>query len=237
MINSPVQISEVIQRTMDVKSFRFGVGNDISYKAGQWFFVTITVDGEEMTKPFTISSSPTEKGYVEFTKRITSSAFSQTLEKMRPGDEAHIKMPYGQFTFEGEHDKVAFLSGGIGITPFRSICRYATDMKLESDIILLYGNATEENIIFRDAFDQMQKENKRLKVIHTLTSPGASCSEWKGCTGFVDRCMIEREIPEHEERVFYICGPPGMVTYLKDVLTGEMKKPESGVVVERFAGY
>lgn len=31
--------------------------------------------------------------------------------------------PYGDFTFQGEYEKVGMLTGGIGITPLRSMIK------------------------------------------------------------------------------------------------------------------
>ena len=69
-------VKQIIQRTYNVKSFRFDVPEDFSYKAGQYFFVTIKSNGEELQKHFSFSSSPTELGYVEFTKKLTGHEFS-----------------------------------------------------------------------------------------------------------------------------------------------------------------
>jgi ferredoxin-NADP reductase len=234
MIEFNTEVLEVIQRTKDVKSFRFRTEEGADFQAGQWFFLTIKVGEEEQTKPFSFSNSPTEKGYIEFTKRLTQSDFSKTLDKLGPGDTARIKMPYGNFSLEEGGKKILFLSGGIGITPVRSMCRYATDTGADVDIALLYGNASEDEIVFRDDFDAMQKENSNLKVIHTLACPVGS---WKGCCGFIDKSMICREFPDSAERVFYVCGPPAMVNCITPVLKSQLGVPDDRIILERFMGY
>src|SRR4030065_2752756 len=103
------KVIDIIQRTHDIKSFRFTLPDDITFKPGQFFFLTIRTNSKELKKHFSFSISPTEKGYVEFTKRITKSEFSQALDKLKIGDWARIKIPYGLFTFEGEYDKIAFI--------------------------------------------------------------------------------------------------------------------------------
>lgn len=118
-------VIDVIRRTHDIKSFRFAVPEDIGFKPGQYFVLTIKIKGQDAIKHFSFSNSPTEKGYVEFTKRITGSEFSQALDQLKAGDWARIKMPYGFFTFEGEYDRIAFLSGGTGITAIKSMCKFA----------------------------------------------------------------------------------------------------------------
>jgi len=85
--------------------------------------------------------------------------------------------PYGDFTFHGEYDKVGMLSGGIGITPLRSMIKYSIDKKLNANITLLYSNSLESDIAFKDELETIQRENPNVKVIETVTRPGP---DWKG---------------------------------------------------------
>jgi ferredoxin-NADP reductase len=237
MVEFETEVLDIIKRTYNVKSFRFRIKEDVVFKPGQFFFVTIKVDGEEKTNHFSFSNSPTEKGYVEFTKRITDSEFSQALERLNTGDWARLKMPFGSFTFEGEYKKIAFLSGGIGITPIRSICKFTTDMRLTTDIVLIYSNNTEEDVIFKEDLDNMQKVNKNLHIVYTLTSPDIDEQAWQGRTGYIDDRMVREEIPDFNERVFYICGPPKMVESLIDILKNRLAVQENRIRRENFVGY
>jgi len=237
MVQFETNLLEVIPRTHNVKSFRFEVEKDVDFKPGQYFFVSIKIDGVEKTKHFSFSNSPTEKEYVEFTKRITDSDFSKALDRLRVGDWARLKMAYGHFTFEGEYERIAFLSGGIGITPIRSICKFATDMGLPTDIILVYGNSTEEDIIFRKDLDGMQAVNKNFRIVYTLTSQDIEQEAWQGRIGYIDDRMIKEEISDFKERVFYICGPPQMVESLTDILKNRLAVRENRIRTENFFGY
>ena len=230
-------VLEVIQRTHNVKSFRFRVKEAPDFKPGQFFFVTIKVEGVERTKHFSFSNSPTEKGYVEFTKRITESPFSKALDRLKAGDWTRLKMPYGAFTFEGEHKKTAFLSGGIGITPIRSIIKFVADKKVPAALILLYGNNTESDIIFKDDFDNIQGANDNFRVRYTLTGLDADNGKWSGRRGYIDAGMVKEEIPDYKERIFYICGPPVMVTTLVDMVKNGLGVAEDNIKTENFAGY
>jgi ferredoxin-NADP reductase len=120
------KIQEIIPRTHDVTSFRFSRPTDLSYKPGQYMFVTLKQGEKELSKHFSFSSSPTEKEHIEFTKKFTDHEYSMALKSTKVGDWARIDAPFGQFTFEGEYPKIALLGGGIGITPFMSICKNAT---------------------------------------------------------------------------------------------------------------
>jgi ferredoxin-NADP reductase len=226
-------VQDIVQRTYNVKSFRFPRPADLSYKAGQYMFVTIKASGKELQKHFTISSSPSESGFVEFTKRITGSEFSNALNALEKGDWAKISAPYGDFTFEGEFAKVAMLSGGIGITPLRSMCRYCTDMKLDIKITLLYGNRSEQDIVFRKELEEMKKLNGNLKVIFTLDE---SSESWTGNKGRITADMIKKEIPDYLDTVFLTCGPPVMVEVMKKLLA-TLNIPQEKIKWELFPGY
>jgi ferredoxin-NADP reductase len=237
MIEFETQVLKVIQRTPNVKSFRFRIKEEVYFKAGQFFFLTIKIEGKEATKHFSFSNAPTEKGYVEFTKRITQSEFSQALDKLKVGNWARLRMPYGSFIFEGEYKKIAFLCGGIGITPIRSICKFIFDKGLPTNTILLYGNDKEEDIIFRQDLDEMQKASKNIRIVYTLTSPEIDKKTWPGRAGYIDEKMIEEEISDYKQRVFYICGPPRMVANLVNILKDKLKISEQIIKTENFTGY
>ncbi|MBI4687943.1 MAG: FAD-dependent oxidoreductase [Nitrospirae bacterium] len=230
------RVINVRQMTRDIKSIRFSAPQDIDFEPGQFFVLTIKIKGEEAAKHFSISNSPAEKGYIEFAKRITSSEFSNALDLLKAGDWARIKLPYGLFTFKGEYEKIALLTGGIGITAIRSMCKFATDKRLATNIILIYANRTENDIAFKEELSEMQKENKNLKVVHVLTHPMDE-DAWKGRKGHINAEMVKEEIPDYGERTFYICGPPRMVESLKPILLNDLKLDKKRLRWEHFLGY
>ena len=233
MIEFETEVLEIIQRTYNVKSFRFRIEEDVDFKAGQFFTVTIKIGQEERMKHFSFSNSPTEKGYVEFTKKLTNSEFSKALDRLKIGDWARLKLPFGSFVLKNGHKKIAFLSGGIGITPIRSITKYVVDNKLDIDIVLLYGNRSIKDIAFKEDFDTMQKEYSRLRVVHILSQAEAG---WPGRTGHINGQIIREEMPDYSQRRFYICGPPGMVEAMRRLLQ-ELALAKESIVTENFTGY
>jgi len=226
-------VKEIIPRTRNVTSFRFPRPPELDYTAGQFFFVTLKADGKELKKHFSFSSSPTEKTHIEFTKKLSDSDYSAALKALKPGDWARIDAPYGKFTFEGEHQKIGLLAGGIGITPFKSICQYCTDKHLDTKVTLLYGNRTESDIAFRKELETLQQQNKNLKVVFTLNE---AASNWKGSTGLITADMIKKEVPNYEETMFYTCGPPKMVEIMEK-LVAQLDLPDTQLKREYFTGY
>ena len=226
-------VKEIILRAHEVRSFRFSRPPSFTYKPGQFIFITLRKNGDELRKHFTISTSPSEKEVLEFTKKLTSSEYSATLTHLQPGDWARLDGPYGKFTFTGEFNKLALLTGGIGITPFRSICKYCTDLHLDTDIALVSGNRSEGDIVFRDDFNDMCSHNEHLRVYYTVDEP---TSAWEGFTGRIDSELIREVIPDYSERIFYVCGPPPMITAMITILT-DLKIPPDRIKRELFSGY
>ncbi len=227
-------VKEIIPRTYNVRSFRFPRPATLSYKAGQYLIVTLKSEGgKELSKPFSISSSPTETEHIEFTKKLSESEFSTTLKTLKTGNWAKIDAPYGSFTFEGEHEKICLLGGGIGITPFRSICKYCTDKHMDTKITLVYGNRSENDIVFKEDFNAMQKQNPNFKLVLTVNE---ATSEWKGTVGFISNELIKTEVPDYKENIFYTCGPPAMVEAMEK-LVETLGLPKSQLKREYFAGY
>ena len=231
--NLELKIKEIIPRTYNVKSVRLEVTDIVDYKAGQFLCVTLKTE-KECKRYLSISSSPTETGYIEFTKKITESDFSGALNNLKPGDYLNIQYPFGNFILKEVDAKIAFLSGGIGITPIRSICKYCVDKKLDIDIVLIYANRSERDIVFKEDFQQMRKHYPKLKVVHVLSEPSENiCCK----TGRINSQAIKEEIPDYLSRRFYLCGPPAMVEAMQNILTQELSLPKELVVTENFQGY
>jgi ferredoxin-NADP reductase len=226
------EVTQVLSRTRNALSVRFDRPKDFDYLPGQFMFITFGSKDEQKTKHLTISSSPTED-FLEVTKRLTGHEFSNALGAAKAGDSVMIRGPYGDFTFQGEHDRVCMLSGGIGITPLRSMIRYSTDKGLSTSIVLLYSNSHEDDIVFEDDLESMSRQNPNLKVVNTITRPSPT---WKGLKGRIDRDMIVREVPDYANRVFFTSGPRKMVDAILALLK-DLGIPENQIKQEYFPGY
>lgn len=227
------RIKEVIQRNYNVKSFRLEVDGVLDFKAGQFLLVKLKND-PLLKRYLSISSSPTEKCYLEFTKKLTVSDFSKTLDNLKAGDQVDVEYPFGKFVLDESFPKIAFLSGGIGITPIRGICKYVVDKNLGTDIVLVYANRSVRDVVFKDDFDAMMKNYPALRVAHVLceTEPGFRCT-----VGRINREIIKSQIPDYSERKFYLCGPPQMVEAMRLLLTSELGVSLEMIVMENFQGY
>jgi predicted ferric reductase len=186
--------------------------NVFDYLPGQFQFLTFKrrKDLPVEEHHWTISSSPTEKGYVSSTIKALGD-FTATMGKTKAGDTATVHAPFGRFSHVLRPDEKAlvFIAGGIGITPMMSMLRYMRDIKSDMSVILLYGNRREADIVFKDELKAIEdSSHPALNVIHVLSHPDG---QWAGETGFIDRAKIEKYCGDLTSKGFYICGPSGLV--------------------------
>jgi NAD(P)H-flavin reductase len=109
-----------------------------------------------------------------------------------------------------------------------SAIRYAMVRKLPNKIFLLFGNRTEQDIIYAKELSQIH--GGQVCVVHILEQPSA---EWKGERGRIGRAVIERYIPLPLEKLWYVCGPPPMIKAMKEILKS-LHVPEQNWRIETW---
>jgi ferredoxin-NADP reductase len=236
MERSVAKVVEKIRRTPGAISVRMERSAAFSYQAGQW--AEWMLPGG-LVRTLTISSSPTES-FLEFTKRLSSSDFSSALGVLAPGDLVGVRGPGGTFGFPSRSEgpepvegpvKAAFLTGGIGITPFRSILRFQADTGRHPDRIFLFFNRNIDEIPFGPELEEIARRDPTFELVHVLEEPPPG---WAGWTGRIRREILEKEIPDLARRLVFVCGPPPMIA-AADALLAEMGVPPARVRKELFA--
>jgi ferredoxin-NADP reductase/nitrite reductase/ring-hydroxylating ferredoxin subunit len=233
----------------DVMSFKFSKQDieqkkELDYISGQYAFFDIGGvynDPEGPLRHFTIASSPTEN-FIMISTRIRDTPYKKRLSSLEE-EKAKVKVrgPTGKFILHEDYSKPAvLLSGGIGVTPFRSMIKYATGRQLPIKIVMFDSNREEANILYKNEFDECLKTNKNLKIIYTITGEGQPpLGHWEGEAGRIDKAMITKYVSEDElnKSIFYICGPPAMLNALQNILNEKLKISKDRVKIEEFTGY
>jgi ferredoxin-NADP reductase len=193
----------------DVYEFTFELPKNLRFRSGQYFEWTLQhpfTDRRGSRRFFTIASGSADEDIrigIKLDKQPSS--FKDALMKLKPGSVIAAGNLWGNFTLPRKDRKVAFIAGGIGITPYTSMIRYLLAVKQKRDIVLLYTNTSQEEVSYKDLFDKAEQE-LGIKVVYTLTGLKGISPNWKGRIGRIDREMIEKEIPDFAERLFYISG-------------------------------
>lgn len=221
----------------DIMTFKLS-RKGLDYTAGQFAYFQldgVSGDPKGPIRHFSISSSPTEKDHIFISTRIRDTPYKQKLAGLADGTNIVAWGPQGEFTLQ-EGSPAVFLSGGIGVTPFRSMAKYATDKALATQIVIFDSNRNMENILYKDEFDRWAEENRNLKVIYTVTDENAE--GWQGERGRIDKNMLRKHLTEKQisESIYYVCGPPGMLKAMQGILK-EMEIPKDRIKIEEFTGY
>ncbi|MGQ0535106.1 MAG: ferredoxin--NADP reductase [Methanobacteriota archaeon] len=203
------------------------------FAAGQHVMLQLETDEGVDDRFLSIASSPT-RNHIEFAVRLSDSNFKKAFRRLSAGDEVGLAGPAGRFLLE-EGFPAVLLSGGIGITPIKSMIEYATDTGLPSPLVLLYGNRSPQEIVFVDEIDRLAKENANLKIAYTVDDV-SQAGDWSGRTGRIDASMVREEVQRLDAPVFYACGPPGMVASLTRLLA-DLGIDKNRVRTENFEGY
>jgi ferredoxin-NADP reductase len=186
---------------------------------------------------FTIASSADERE-VRIGVKIYpgASSFKRSLLAMRPGNEIVASQLAGEFVLPAnQQEKLVFMAGGIGITPFRSMIRYLLDRRERRPITVFYSNRTAPEIVYADVLEDARKE-LGIRTVYTLTDANNIPPDWQGRTGRVDAEMIARVVPDYRERTFYLSGPRSLVVGFQEVLR-KIGIPKSRIKTDFFPGF
>jgi len=221
-----LQFVRKIPEAVGITSYIFSGKDRFKYQAGQYMEWTLSENATDFRgnrRYLTISSSPTEKDLM-FTVRQPeqkSSRFKERINNFKKGDRILADGLAGTFTLpKSDSQKLAFLAGGVGITPFRSMVKYVVDFGQKRDIHLLYSAGSKDEFAFKDVFEQARSFG--LQTTYSAET--------------IDKGTIQNAIPDFAQRTFYISGPYGFVHSMEKALL-QLRVPTKQIKTDFFPGY
>jgi hypothetical protein len=209
--------------THNVKRFKLNKPDSYKFKPGQATDIVINLpDWKAERRPFTFTSL-NEWDHLEFTIKIYNdhNGVTNELGKLHVGDELILHDIFGAINYKGEG---TFIAGGAGVTPFIAIFRQLQkDGKLGNNK-LIFSNRTEQDIILKDEFEKMLREN----FINTITNE----KNEKYDNRKIDESYLKEKIKDFSQ-YFYICGPDAMIESNKEYLLN-LGADKNKIVIEQF---
>jgi glycine betaine catabolism B len=241
-----VRCAEIINETHDVKTFRFVAEPSLlfSYKPGQFLTLDLEINGKEVLRSYSISSTPSRPHSLEITvKRVPSTTpdlpeglVSNWLhDNITVGSEIKISGPTGKFTcFQYPSQKLLFISAGSGITPMMGMSRWLCDTMADCDVVFLHSARTPRDIIYQQELMMMSARHKKFQPLVTVTQNNSG-QNWLGLTGRVTANMLQSVVPDFMERVAFVCGPEPFMAGTKKLLE-DLNFPAESYHEESFGG-
>ena len=221
-------------------AFHFEKPGGFAFKAGQFGDFTlinpVDTDTEGNTRGFSLASAPYED-ILMFATRMRDTAFKRVLNTIEIGTEVSLDAPYGSFTLHNNlRIPAVFLTGGIGVTPVRSIVLQAAHDNLPHKIFLFYSNRRPEDAAFLHELMEIQEKNPNYTFIGTMTEMEKSDRKWNGETGYINKAMLEKHVGDLTLPIYYVAGPASMVTAMRRTLN-EAGVDDDNIRTEEFSGY
>jgi ferredoxin-NADP reductase len=249
-----LSLKERIQLSPDTFEFVFASDRKLQFTPGQYLEWTLPhdpsrtqgkgIDSRGIRRYFTIASTPkaTEKGEVRMGVKFydPSSSFKKNLMNLPRGGHIVASQLAGDFVLpRDKKKKLVFIAGGIGITPFRSMIEHLLESKdpkeRARDIILLYSNKTIKDVAYVELLDRAERELgiETLPIFSSQTPEMLKTGEFPTT---INEHMIMTDIPDYENRIYYLSGPRGMVEAFSDLLR-DLGIPRSHVKKDFFPGF
>jgi len=214
---------------------------EYAFDPGQHLTLRRRDTGQEERRTYSICSTPAdlaERGELRIgVKRIANGLFSGWLTTgLQPGSLIEVMTPAGRFgtaVAAGKSRHVGCLAAGSGITPVMSIATSILDTEPDSQVSLVYGNRTSNDVMFLEELaDLKNRYPSRFTLLHVLSGE-PQLSDL--LTGRIDEAKIKllldglcKDVDE-----WYVCGPLGMVSIARDALVAA-GVPSTAVHVELF---
>jgi ferredoxin-NADP reductase len=221
-IDQPLTCVGVRQETHDVASFTLRTDEPtlLRFDPGQYLTLTAEIDGEFLSRCYTIASAPTRPDSLSITvKRVLGGPFSNWLhDHVRTGTRLSVTGPHGRFsTAQHPARRYLFLSAGSGITPLMSMARTAADLASRGHITFVHSARTPGDIIFRAELARLQANHDGFRVV-AVCEQDSEGEAWPGPRGRLSLPLLSGAVPDLTEREVFTCGPAPYMDAVRSLL-------------------
>jgi ring-1,2-phenylacetyl-CoA epoxidase subunit PaaE len=212
-----------------------------NFKAGQFLTLRATIDGHDVRRSYSISSSENsfqQNGTLEVGIRpVQGGVFSNwAATKLKTGDMLRVMPADGRFVVQRPRaiHRVGFAAGS-GITPILSILATTLEQQAESKFTLVYGNRRMDSVMFNESLQDLKdRYPNRLTLIHVLSR---QAQEVPLLEGRIDAAKVKEIVksllPAASMDEVFICGPEAMIEATEKALL-DVGVPARNIRTERF---
>jgi len=231
----PARIVHIHYLTEDVKFFQIRIVDmekalSFKYRPGQFAMISLLGCGEA---PFSISSTPSRPGVLEFCIRRAGSV-THSMFRLKENDLIGVRGSYGNgFPIEKMINKdIIIIMGGLGVAPLRSVLLYCLDNRDQFQrVSLLHGAKRPAEMIFREEFFSL-KEREDLECL--LAVDADDTGKWTENIGVVTTLFPQLREIDPSNTYALVCGPPVMYKFvIKELVNLNIPKDQILMTLER----
>jgi Na+-transporting NADH:ubiquinone oxidoreductase subunit F len=233
------EVKSIVDLTHDIKeiTLRLTDPGRITFKAGQ--FIQFEVPEYELTsepvyRAYSIASQPSRDDEIELEIRLVPNGICTTyvFEHLKVGDAVTINGPYGNFYLQDTSARIIFVAGGTGNAPIKSILYDMLEKNIQREAVYFFGARSKCDLFLVDEMRDMEKKLPNFRYVPSLSQPQPE-DGWDGEVGRVTD-TIERQIDSAENTEAYLCGSPGMIESVVEILKNK-GIPEEKIYYDKFA--
>lgn len=236
-------VKEVKRETKDTVSVVFDIPemaeDEFSFVPGQYITIQKELEGETLRRAYSICSSPKSNELRVAIKEVEKGTFSVYANNhLKAGDILEVAAPTGKFILDASESNqkkyIAFVAGS-GITPVISMVKAVLDTEENSKFVLVYGNKSADQTIFKNELDGMVKAFENQLEVHYVYSQKISDQAY---FGRIDLAVVNDIIKHKYKSVafdeYFLCGPNEMIDLVKGILINN-GVDESIIHIEYFS--
>lgn len=181
---------------------------------GQFVTLHVPSDSGFEERSYSIASHPDSRGQFELCISLNPEGkVTPILWDLKNGAALDYSGPHGSFTLRDAPGlEQVFVCTGTGVAPFRSMIANLREMGFPVPVYLIFGNRTEEDILYRDEFELLDGQFNNFHFIPVL-----SRGDWSGEKGYV-HAVYEKLFADGRDARFYVCGWKEMCTEARNRL-------------------
>ncbi len=201
-------VEQIVDVTADTRCIYFKPNEKLSYRAGQYITLVLSLNGKEVRRPYSLSSSPAlnEQPYITV-KQIENGEVSRYLHNyLQVGDQLSFLEPNGRFCLpQNTPNELVFLAAGSGISPIIGLIKEALNTS-NANIHLLYSNKNKAATIFYEELVTLQEQYPERLSISWFFSDSKFLLKARLSRIALEE-YVKEKLPNLKDVAFYTCGP------------------------------
>ncbi len=189
-------------------------------------FLHLTVDDYDPagfwpeSRVFSIASPPTDRRRLRICYSVKGRYTTKMERTLKAGTQVWVKLPYGEFVIDDTSDAM-LLAGGTGISAFTAFLEALAPQRAQA-VALVYGARNPSLFLFQEMILRQLAAVPAFQVIFFSEEPAGGFAHQLARLPKAPECLPGRialepiwsKLDDPLKKVFYLSGPPVMLTAL-----------------------